>query len=185
MNVPNALSLLRLCAVPIVPVIYFSSLPGNNRWAALIYLAASATDILDGYIARKYNLITRLGRILDPLADKLMAFTVLVCLIIAKHLPIWAGIVVFFKEAFMGLGALIVYKKISDVPPSNILGKLSTTVFFSVCFLIMVFQDMDHPQIVNIVAITIALVLTIAALCIYMGYLFKGRTGNLKRENRE
>ncbi|MDR1668384.1 MAG: CDP-alcohol phosphatidyltransferase family protein [Oscillospiraceae bacterium] len=184
MNTPNALSLLRLCAVPLVPVVYFSSLPGANRWAALIYLAASATDILDGYIARKYNLITRLGRILDPLADKLMAFCVLVCLIVDKHLPVWAGIVVFFKEICMGLGALVVYKKISDVPPSNILGKLSTTVFFSVCFLIMVFQDI-FSNTLNIAAISAALALNIAALCIYMGYLFMRRTSSPKRENRE
>ncbi|MDR1691944.1 MAG: CDP-alcohol phosphatidyltransferase family protein [Oscillospiraceae bacterium] len=185
MNVPNTLSLLRLCAVPLVPLIYFSGLTGANRIAALIYLAASATDILDGYIARKYNLITRLGRILDPLADKLMAFCVLVCLIVAGHAPLWAGIAVFFKEACMGLGALVVYKKISDVPPSNILGKLSTTVFFSVCFLVMVFQDIEYRYAgtVNTAAFALALALNIAALCIYVGYLFKGR--NTKSENRE
>ena len=82
MNLPNILSLIRLCAVPLVPLAYFSDLPGANWIAAAIYLAAAMTDVLDGYIARKFNLITRLGRVLDPLADKMMAFCVLVCIII-------------------------------------------------------------------------------------------------------
>jgi cardiolipin synthase len=169
MNVPNILSLIRLCAVPIVPLVYFSEMPGSHLWAAAIYLAASLTDVLDGYIARKYNLITKLGRVLDPLADKLMSFCVLVCIIMGGLIPYWAGVVFFVKETFMGLGALLQYKKIDDVLPSNFLGKISTVFFFAVCFLILVANPQpDEFLTLRVAAISAALGLNILALIIYL-----------------
>lgn len=157
MNVPNILSLIRLAMVPLVPLVYFSDIPYANLCAAGIYAAASLTDVLDGYIARRYNLITRLGRILDPLADKCMTFCVLICIIITEPALIWAGVIFFFKEICMGLGALVQYKKIADVPPSKLLGKLSTAVFFSICFLVLLFPDMPRPLLIGGVAAAIAL----------------------------
>jgi cardiolipin synthase len=173
MNVPNILSLIRLCVVPLVPLVYFSDLPRANWWAAAIYLAASLTDILDGYIARKYNLITRLGRVLDPLADKLMSFCVLVCIIITETGLFWAGVVFFVKEAFMGLGALVQYRKVNDVPPSNMLGKVSTTLFFVVCFAILVYPDLHET--VKFVAVTTIVALNVSAFLWYMGRFVKNK----------
>ncbi|MDR0325054.1 MAG: CDP-alcohol phosphatidyltransferase family protein [Oscillospiraceae bacterium] len=166
MNVPNILSLIRLCVVPLVPLVYFSDLPHANLWAALIYLLATLTDALDGYIARKFNLITRLGRVLDPLADKLMSFCVLVCIIINEPPLFWAGAVFFIKEVCMGLGALVQYKKINDVPPSNILGKISTAYFFVVCFVILVYPGLHETA--KIIAISTALALNVSAFAIYL-----------------
>ena len=73
---------------------------GDNAYiyAALVYVLAEVTDCLDGYIARKFHKITRLGRVLDPLADKLMAFTVLVCIVIESRVPVWAALLFFIKE---------------------------------------------------------------------------------------
>ena len=82
MNLPNRLSLLRLCLVPVFAVVFFSPDPNSHSWAALIYAVAFATDIADGYIARRFDMITKLGRILDPLADKLMTFTVIICVLL-------------------------------------------------------------------------------------------------------
>jgi cardiolipin synthase len=172
-NIPNILSLIRLCVVPLVPLVYFSELPGANLWAALVYLAASLTDLLDGYIARKYNMITRLGRVLDPLADKLMSFCVLICIIITEPRLFWAGIVFFVKEACMGLGALIQYKKINDVPGANILGKISTTFFFVVCFIILVYPD--FPETAKAFSIAAALALNLSAFAIYLIRYIRGR----------
>jgi len=166
LNAANILSLVRLCVVPLVPMVYFSGLPGHNLWAAFIYLAASVTDVLDGYIARKYNMITRLGRVLDPLADKLMSFCVLICIIIEDRQLFWAGIIFFVKEACMGLGALIQYKKIHDVPPSNVLGKVATSFFFAVCFLILIHPGL--PQGSKTIFIAAALTLNLSAFVIYM-----------------
>lgn len=175
MNVPNILSLIRLCAVPLVPLVCFSGIPGGHLYAAGIYLAASLTDVLDGYIARKYNMITRLGRVLDPLADKLMSFCVLVCIIILSEDSrlFWAGAIFFTKEVCMGLGTLIQYKKINDVPPSNVLGKVSTTFFFIVCFIVLVFSSL--PETVTVAAVYAAVGLNIIAFIIYFARYFQKR----------
>ena len=80
MSIPNLLSLLRLVLVPVFAVVFFQPAPDAHRWAVLIYLTAFLTDVADGWIARHFNQITKLGRILDPLADKLMTFTVIICI---------------------------------------------------------------------------------------------------------
>jgi cardiolipin synthase len=175
LNIPNILSLIRLCAVPLVPLVCFSGVAGGHLYAAGIYLAASLTDVLDGYIARKYNLITRLGRVLDPLADKLMSFCVLVCIIILSEDSrlFWAGAIFFAKEVCMGLGTLIQYRKINDVPPSNVLGKISTTFFFLVCFFVLVLPSL--PETATVIAIYTAVGLNILAFVIYLARYFQKR----------
>ena len=99
MNVPNLLSLIRLALVPIFPVVFFGNHKYSYIYALLVYALASFTDVLDGFIARRYNMVSRTGRILDPLADKLMAFTVLTCIAAARIVPFWAVIIFFCKEA--------------------------------------------------------------------------------------
>ena len=166
MNVPNFLSLLRLAMVPIFAVVFFQPVPEARYWAAGIYALAFATDIADGYIARHFNQVTRLGRILDPLADKLMTFTVIVSITAAGIIPVWAVVVFFLKEAAMGIGALSMYHKVDDVIPSNWLDKISTFVFFVVCAALVLFPGI--PQYWATVLITAALVLTIAAFLSYL-----------------
>ncbi len=168
MNVPNALSLLRLALVPVFCAVYFGGGQYAHYWAGGVYALATFTDFLDGYIARKYDLISRLGRVLDPLADKLMAFTVLVSLVIKGLIPWWAAAIYFFKEAFMGIGALLQYKKIDDVPPSNFLGKFSTVFFFAVCLAIMLVPGMYTWLAITLICV--ALSFTLAA---FFNYLLK------------
>ena len=79
MSIPNLLSLLRLVLVPVFAVVFFQPAPDAHRWAVLIYLTAFLTDVADGWIARHFNQITKLGRILDPLADKLKEAAVSLC----------------------------------------------------------------------------------------------------------
>ncbi|MFQ9916462.1 MAG: CDP-alcohol phosphatidyltransferase family protein [Flavonifractor plautii] len=98
MSIPNLLSLLRLVLVPVFAVVFSSARSRrSHRWAVLIYLTAFLTDVADGWIARHFNQITKLGRILDPLADKLMTFTVIICITADGIIPLWA-VVVFFPE---------------------------------------------------------------------------------------
>lgn len=170
MNVPNALSLLRMVMVPAFVGVFFSDLPHAHRWAGLIFMLAAFTDMLDGRIARKYNLITRLGRILDPLADKLMTAAALVCIIISKLIPLWIFIVFAVKEVLMGIGSLVLYKHIDDVPPSNILGKTSTVVFFTSCLVMMMF---DVPPNIATIVMTCALALTVIAFISYAMSMFR------------
>ena len=99
--------------------------------AFFTYLTASATDALDGYIARKYDLITPLGKLLDPLADKMMLVTVLACMYFAKILPLWILLVIAVKECVQVVGGFLLYHRKDTVVQSNLFGKL-TTVFFSI-----------------------------------------------------
>lgn len=166
MTVPNILSIFRLILVPVFAVVFFQPGPNAHTWAALIYLVAFLTDIADGWIARHFNQITRLGRILDPAADKWMTFTVIICITVDGIIPLWAVIVFFCKELCMAIGGYIMYRKLGDVIPSNWLGKLSTGVFFLVCVVLVLFADI--PRTWSTGLISAALALTLAALVCYI-----------------
>lgn len=166
MNIPNLLSLFRLMLVPVFAVIFFQPWPYAHYIAVGIYVLAFLTDIADGYIARHFNMVTRLGRILDPLADKLMTFTVIVCITVAEIIPLWAVIIFFVKEATMGLGAVSMLGKIDDVIPSNWLGKASTGLFFLVCAALVLFPCI--PRFWATVMISVALALALVAFFNYL-----------------
>ena len=132
MNIPNALSVLRLLLVPVFIFVFFADFEGAYYAAGAVFLFAALTDVLDGYIARKYQRITKLGRLLDPLADKLMKGAASVCLAVAGVIPVWAVLLIYFKELSMLAGTLLFYKRMRDVPASNLLGKAAE---FSLCAL--------------------------------------------------
>lgn len=166
MSIPNLLSLIRLALVPVFAVIFFQPWPEAHQWAALIYLAAFLTDIADGWIARHFNQITKLGRILDPLADKLMTFTVIVCITVDHIIPLWAVVIFFCKELTMAIGGCLMYQKLGDVISSNWLGKSSTGVFFVVCAALVLFPTIPRSWATGL--ISFALALTMAALVSYI-----------------
>lgn len=126
MNLPNFLSLMRMCLVPVFVAVFFSPSPYAHIHAALIYAISGITDIADGFIARKFNLITKLGKILDPLADKLMTITVFVCISIAKIIPWWVITLLFTKDFLLVLGGVKLYNEMASVFQSNFFGKLAT-----------------------------------------------------------
>ena len=169
MNIPNILSMVRIAMVPVFCVVYFNAGEYSHFWAGGVYGLATLTDFLDGYLARKLNKITRLGRVIDPLADKMMVFAVLVSLVVSRGdlIPWWAATVYFVKEILMGIGALVLFKQIKDVVGSEFLGKLSTVFFFVVCILIMFLQDIIPPLVATIM-IGAAIALTLAAFCHYV-----------------
>ena len=127
MNLPNFLTLIRFLLVPVMTIFLVKQ---NFTIAITSYILAGITDVLDGYIARKYNLITKLGKILDPMADKLLQFSALVGLWIIEVIPFWITLIFFLKEIFMGLGAIKLLKNKDVVVPSKWFGKLSTIFFF-------------------------------------------------------
>ena len=97
MNLPNKLTVLRVLLIPFF--VWFTLVdlvPGYSKYiAVLIFIAASLTDLLDGKIARKYNLVTNFGKFMDPLADKLLVCAALICLVSEKLLPAWMVIFLF------------------------------------------------------------------------------------------
>jgi cardiolipin synthase (CMP-forming) len=139
MNIPNILTVFRLILIPVFIFIFFSSSTNSFYYSVIIFLLAGFTDFLDGYLARKYKLITKVGTVLDPLADKLMLITVLTCLVIKLYIPVWVVLIVSAKELFMILCGILLYKK-GTIIPSSIFGKAST-IFFYVSILILTFNE--------------------------------------------
>lgn len=129
MNIPNLLTVFRLFLIPIFVIVFFSNITNSLLWPTFIFLLAGFTDILDGYIARKFKIVTKWGTAMDPLADKLMLLTVLCCLVIKQYIPLWILIVVATKDIFMIISATFLYKE-DGVIPANIFGKLSTLLFY-------------------------------------------------------
>ncbi len=121
LNVPNVLTLIRLL---LVPATVFLIAENHMVWALIVFLTACGTDLLDGYIARRYNLTTKLGIWLDPLADKLMALFVVISFTVKGILPLPVTIILLAKEFLMLLGGLIILRK-GAVTPSNRFGKIS------------------------------------------------------------
>lgn len=131
MNLPNLITIFRIILVPIYLKIFFSNIKNRILWAGLIFIIAGISDILDGYIARKYSLQTKLGSILDPFADKIMSFAVLTSFTLGKLIPIWILIAMGMKEIVMIIGGSILYLfKGRQVLPSNEYGKIATVSFY-------------------------------------------------------
>ncbi|MGI6261816.1 MAG: CDP-alcohol phosphatidyltransferase family protein [Acutalibacteraceae bacterium] len=141
LNIPNLLSLLRILMIPAFVILFFRG--GNNLyWAAGVLIASGLTDMLDGVIARHFHMITPLGQMLDPFADKLTQGTIGVCMMISYiHQPeIVALFVCFFlKEFAMGLGGLILLLKKKRPVPAQWYGKVATFAFY-ISIIIVVFS---------------------------------------------
>lgn len=163
-NLPNALSLIRILFIPVFAIVFLSDIPNANIWGLVVYFFASITDMFDGYFARKLNQITKLGKFLDPLADKLMGFTMLICICIKGIIPWWALGIFVTKELLMAIGGFILYKKQKDIPPSNMQGKIATATFIVVCIVIILF---NIPSNISVIMISIALGLSVIALISY------------------
>ncbi|NLO82830.1 MAG: CDP-diacylglycerol--glycerol-3-phosphate 3-phosphatidyltransferase [Clostridiales bacterium] len=131
MNVPNILTVVRFFLIPVfIYVFYNPNISNNIFWALVVFIIAGATDLLDGYIARKYNLITKWGKLMDPLADKLMLLTVLISLYIEGIIPEIIIIIVFIKEFLMIVGAFFLYKNRKLVVEANFFGKIASVSFY-------------------------------------------------------
>ena len=133
MNLPNKLTIARVIAVPFIGAYYFS-------WyllAFIIFVAASLTDMLDGKIARKYNLVTNFGKIMDPLADKVLVYSA-ICLMIPVYVPAWMLIIILARE-FTVAGMRTVAASEGIVIAAGMSGKIKTVLqMIAVCLLLLV-----------------------------------------------
>ncbi len=125
MNIPNSLTLLRIILIPVFVLVIGVRIPYGDLMAAIIFMVAAFTDSLDGYLARKYKQVTKLGIILDPLADKLLITAALICLVELGRLSGWIAIVILGREfAVSGLRAIKAEEGI--IIPASKLGKIKT-----------------------------------------------------------
>jgi CDP-diacylglycerol--glycerol-3-phosphate 3-phosphatidyltransferase len=128
MNLPNKLTMLRMIMIPIFIIVLLSGLvptPLNRYIAVLIFMAASFTDYLDGHIARKYNLVTNLGKFMDPLADKLLVASALISMVSLKEISAWIVIVIISRE-FIITGFRTIAVEANVVIAASWWGKIKT-----------------------------------------------------------
>ena len=126
-NIPNILTIIRFI---LIPFIFISVITHHYLLAVIIFTISALTDILDGYIARKYNYITDIGKLIDPLADKLTQVSLLLALTILEILPWWILAIVFIKECVMVIAASVLYSRKDVVVYSKWYGKLATCLFY-------------------------------------------------------
>lgn len=136
MNLPNLLTMVRFVLIPIYVVVYAS---GHRVEAFGILILAGATDVLDGYLARKRGQITELGSMLDPLADKAMMIIVVLSLLYSRDIPWQAAAAMFLRDIGMIAGSAFFHFRGKKTVPANALGKL-TTVLYYIAILFLVFD---------------------------------------------
>lgn len=168
-NIPNALTVLRILLVPVYLYIFYSGSENNIFFAGLIFILAGITDVLDGYIARKYNLGTDLGAILDPFADKLMSFTILITFATSGIIPMWILIALGIKEVVMIVGGGILYLfKGGQVLPSDKFGKIATMSFYAATLSVVFKLPSLLSTILFIITVMFNLIAFVNYLLIYL-----------------
>ncbi len=188
-HIPNALTILRFILIPFI-VGYLSE---ENYILAFVFLTLSGlTDVLDGFIARKFNFVTNFGKLIDPLADKATQVSVLATLTLQHIIPLWILIIVLLKECIMIAGASFLYGK-ELVVSSKWYGKLSTVLFYIAIvssFFIKQFNltIFNHPEYsmsplpaFDQYIYYLALMMTIFSLVMYFRAFYT--QGYLKKEN--
>ncbi len=161
MNIPNALSLLRLLLLPVFAALYLMSgeHPALLYWSFAVLALSGVTDSLDGIIARKFNQITDLGKILDPVADKLTQVTVILCLAIRNPAVVGLLVICLVKELCQGIGGLFLLRRGGKIQGAKWYGKVSTFVFYGVMALIVLWPGMPAPLMVALIAVVALLML--------------------------
>lgn len=167
MNIPNQLTTLRVILIPVFMFFFTSDITANNIIAAIVFIVASLTDFLDGHLARKWNLVTNFGKIMDPFADKLLVLTALIYLAISGIIPGWPVIIIIGRELLVtSLRALAADNGI--ILAARNLGKFKTvSQMFAIIFLILGWQ------IIGLILLYIAVTLTIISLIDYLIQLSK------------
>ena len=176
-NVPNVLTMIRLLLLPVYWVVFMK---GHMIAALCIFLVASITDFLDGRIARKYNLITNFGKLMDPVADKLMVLSVMLGFVIKRVVPWVAMAIVLVKEGIMLVGGMLMLKR-GYVVYAEMIGKVAQVAMLLaliLCFFAPQFDALGVP--VHLIVLWCAVGLTLLALIFYVRRALKWVYGEKK-----
>ena len=171
-HVPNALTVVRFL---LIPFILFYIFTGNYILAFIFFTISGLTDIADGFIARKFNLVSNFGKLMDPLADKLTQIATLTSLVITDIIPIWILIIVLAKEFIIIVGASFLYGK-DVVVYSRWYGKLATVLFYVAIVFSLLFKQFNLSDIWNNIDLGLyylALITTVCALIMYVKDLYQ------------
>ena len=169
MNLPNKLTTLRVIMIPFFVFFMLTDVGGSaNKWIALaLFVVASLTDFLDGKIARKYNLVTNFGKFMDPLADKLLVCSAMICLVATGQLASWIVIIIISRE-FIISGFRLIAADNGIVIAASYWGKFKTV--FQMLMIIVLILDIQNSffQILGVILTYVALILTVVSLIDYI-----------------
>ena len=178
MNLPNKLTILRVIMIPFFVVALMLEGGANQMYryiAAAIFIIASLTDLLDGNIARKYNLVTNFGKFMDPLADKLLVCSALICMIELGQLPAWMVLIIISRE-FIISGFRLVASDNGVVIAASYWGKWKTT--FQMISVVLLILNIQALSVITAAAVWISLALKVISLLDYIiknaGVLLEG-----------
>ena len=168
LTVPNLLSFLRLIMIPVIVWLYLAK---NNYYAATaVIILSGITDIADGFIARKFNMISNFGKILDPIADKLTQGMLIISLCFRHNSMITLIILFVIKEFIMAVLGAITLKKHDSVNSSKWHGKINTVVLYLTMLMLILFPD--FPKIAERVMVTLCIItMTLSTILYFKFYL--------------
>jgi cardiolipin synthase len=164
---PNLLTFLRFLLIPVYFLAFFSQSPYHMIWALVVLLTAGLTDILDGYLARKYKWVTELGIILDPLADKLTMLAVILSFILSGRISWLAAGLLIIRDVAMIVVSGVFHLRGKKTVPATIWGK-TTTVFYYISLVAIMFE---LPMAVPLLWLTI--LLSFVTSFVYLGQFVK------------
>ncbi len=169
MNLPNKLTIFRVILIPFFVFFMLAPyFPDNGKYIAVaIFIVASLTDMLDGKIARKYNLVTNFGKFMDPLADKLLVCSAMICLVATGQLASWIIIIIISRE-FIISGFRLIAADNGIVIAASYWGKFKTV--FQMLMIIVLILDIQNSffQILGVILTYVALILTVVSLIDYI-----------------
>lgn len=177
MNLPNKISMIRILIIPVMVLVYYfgtsSVMAYDPRWITLpiLFILASITDFLDGYIARKYKLVTTFGKFIDPLADKLLVMTALLLLTVEGIIPVWIVITILSRE-FIVTGIRLVAAPTGKVIAASKLGKYKTATTMVALVLLLMYQFDNIFELTGMILLYIGLALTVIS---GIEYFYKNR----------
>ena len=166
MNLPNKLTLFRVILIPFFCFFMLTDITGYDKWIALaIFIIASLTDLLDGKIARKYNLVTDFGKFMDPLADKLLVCSAMILLVDLERSPSWIVVIIIARE-FIISGFRLIAVENGRVIAASYWGKFKTT--FQMVMIVLMIANIPELSILTTIIMYVALILTVVSLIDYL-----------------
>ena len=172
-SIPNILSMFRLILIPVYILIYLNATRPEHYYIAAGILAVSClTDLIDGKVARHFNMVTTVGKILDPIADKATQFSLIICIAI-KHPILWTLLTLFIiKEGFQLIAGIINFRRGHMLTRALLPGKICTTILFISLILLVLMPNLSEPIIRTITCVDLAFMLFSFANYIYAYYAY-------------
>ena len=182
-NFPNFLTALRIFLIPIFIALFLVPSPSRSVWAAIVFVLASLTDLLDGYLARRWKQVTKLGKFLDPVADKLLVLSALILLVEFHRVPAWIVIIIVGREiAVTALRAIASLDGI--VLGAEQMGKYK--LFIQITAIVLLILDYNTPylhfRLIGILLLWLSIILTVFSAIQYV-FLYRAqlRTKNSRQ----